>query len=106
LIYYYLLVICSVFHGCYEENSLSLLCFLYLSVAGIWGLLGILLADEPLIPFDYISYADQLQAHRDKLSKLLEGKVSVNPLSMAIQEFSLVAKEAADEAKVSNGFAN
>jgi len=47
-----------------------------------------------------------IQAHRDKLSKLLEGKVSVNPLSMAIQEFSLVAKEAADEAKVSNGFAN
>lgn len=47
-----------------------------------------------------------VQAHRDTLSKLLEEKVSVNPLSMAIQEFTLVAKEAADEAKVSNGFAN
>jgi N-acetylated-alpha-linked acidic dipeptidase len=44
-----------------------------------------------------------IQAHRDKLSKLLEGKVSVNPLSMAIQEFSLVAKEAADEAKKLKG---
>ncbi|VYS60407.1 unnamed protein product [Arabidopsis thaliana] len=75
----------------------------HVAMAGIWGLLGILLADEPLIPFDYISYAEQLQAHRDKLSKLLEGKVSVNPLSMAIQEFSLVAKEAADEAKKLKG---
>lgn len=41
-----------------------------------------------------------VQAHTDTLSNLLEGKVSVNPLNMAIQEFSLVAKEAADEAKV------
>lgn len=47
-----------------------------------------------------------IQVHRDTLSKLLEGKFSVNPLSMAIQEFSLVAKEAADEAKVSSGYAN
>lgn len=47
-----------------------------------------------------------VQAHRDALRKLLERKVSVNPLSVAIQEFSLVAKEAADEAKVSSGFAN
>uniref|UniRef100_A0A1J3K786 glutamate carboxypeptidase II n=1 Tax=Noccaea caerulescens TaxID=107243 RepID=A0A1J3K786_NOCCA len=71
----------------------------HVAIAGIWGLLGLFLADEPLIPFDYTSYAAQLQAHRDALSKLLQGKVSVNPLSMAIQEFSLVAKEASDEAK-------
>ncbi|WZZ81741.1 hypothetical protein YC2023_102313 [Brassica napus] len=59
----------------------------------------IILADEPVLPFNYISYAEQLQAHRDALSKLLQGKASVDPLSMAIQEFSLVAKEAQDEAK-------
>lgn len=41
-----------------------------------------------------------VQAHRDALIKLLEGKVSVDPLSVAIQEFSLVAKEVTDEAKV------
>ena len=35
--------------------------FLYIPVAGIWGLLGIILADEPVLPFDYISYAEQLQ---------------------------------------------
>nr|VDD09874.1 unnamed protein product [Brassica oleracea] len=71
----------------------------HVAMAGIWGLLGIILADEPVLPFDYISYAEQLQAHRDAVSKLLEGKVSVDPLSVAIQEFSLVAKEVADEAK-------
>ncbi|KAF8101897.1 hypothetical protein N665_0201s0204 [Sinapis alba] len=71
----------------------------HVTMAGIWGLLGIILADEPVLPFNYISYAEQLHAHRDALSKLLQGKASVDPLSMAIQEFSLVAKEAADEAK-------
>ncbi|KAJ4870893.1 putative glutamate carboxypeptidase 2 [Raphanus sativus] len=71
----------------------------HVAMAGIWGLLGIILADEPVLPFDYISYAQQLQAHRDTLSKLLEGKVSVDPLSVAIQEFSLVTREVADEAK-------
>ncbi|CAN6977617.1 hypothetical protein IGI04_037558 [Brassica rapa subsp. trilocularis] len=71
----------------------------HVAMAGVWGLLGIILADEPVIPFDYISYAEQLHAHRDALSKLLVGKASVDPLSMAIKEFSLVAKEAKDEAK-------
>ncbi|KAH0928547.1 hypothetical protein HID58_014274 [Brassica napus] len=71
----------------------------HVAMAGIWGLLGIILADEPVLPFDYIAYAEQLQAHRDAVSKLLEGKVSVDPLSAAIQEFSLVAKEVTDEAK-------
>ncbi|CAF2111760.1 hypothetical protein HID58_082229 [Brassica napus] len=71
----------------------------HVAMAGVWGLLGIILADEPVLPFNYISYAEQLQAHRDALSKLLQGKASVDPLSMAIQEFSLVAKEAQDEAK-------
>ncbi|KAJ0245741.1 glutamate carboxypeptidase AMP1 [Hirschfeldia incana] len=72
----------------------------HVAMAGIWGLLGIILADEPVLPFDYLSYAEQLHAHRDALSKLLEGNnVSVDPLSMAIQEFSLAAKEVADEAQ-------
>lgn len=47
-----------------------------------------------------ICFGVMVQAHRDALSKLLEGKVSIDPLSVAIQEFSLVAKEVADEAKV------
>ncbi|CAN8279328.1 unnamed protein product [Cochlearia groenlandica] len=72
----------------------------HVAMAGIWGLLGIILADEPVIPFDYVSYAQQLQAHKDSLSKMFtEGKASLNPLSMAIQEFSTVAKETAEEAK-------
>ncbi|CAH8371650.1 unnamed protein product [Eruca vesicaria subsp. sativa] len=55
----------------------------HVAMAGIWGLLGIILADEPVIP--YISYAEQLQVHRDALSKILQGKAFVDPLSMAIQ---------------------
>lgn len=30
-------------------------------VAGVWGLLGLHLADDPVLPFDYLSYAKQLQ---------------------------------------------
>jgi len=31
------------------------------SVSEIWGLLGLHLADDAVLPFDYLSYATQLQ---------------------------------------------
>lgn len=30
-------------------------------VADVWGLLGLHLADDPILPFNYLSYAAQLQ---------------------------------------------
>ncbi|RZR71165.1 hypothetical protein BHM03_00003932 [Ensete ventricosum] len=40
-----------------------------LSVAELWGLLGLRLADDPVLPFDYLSYSSQLHvaAHSVKL---------------------------------------
>jgi len=35
--------------------------FFVVSVAGIWGLLALHLADESILPFDYHSYVEQLQ---------------------------------------------
>ncbi|XP_010555869.1 PREDICTED: probable glutamate carboxypeptidase 2 [Tarenaya hassleriana] len=75
----------------------------HVAMAGIWGLLGLIIADEPLIPFDYISYADQLKSHRDALSKLLDRINSVNPLTDSIREFCTVAKQVKDEAEKMKG---
>ncbi|KAE8693355.1 putative glutamate carboxypeptidase 2 [Hibiscus syriacus] len=33
----------------------------HVAVAGVWGLLGLHLADDPILPLDYLSYAKQLQ---------------------------------------------
>ena len=35
--------------------------FFIVSVAGIWGLLALHLADESILPFDYLTYVEQLQ---------------------------------------------
>lgn len=47
----------------YKFTDSYLLC-LYVcavSVAGVWGLLALHLADEAILPFYYLSYADQLK---------------------------------------------
>ncbi len=35
--------------------------FCFVTVAGIWGLLALRLADDSILPFNYLSYAEQLQ---------------------------------------------
>lgn len=32
-----------------------------ISVTGIWGLVALRLADDPILPFNYLSYANELQ---------------------------------------------
>lgn len=71
----------------------------HVAVAGIWGLLALHLADDSILPFNYISYADQLQSHKDALCSLLDGNVSLDPLAAAIQELLFAAKKADNEAK-------
>ncbi|XP_059427921.1 probable glutamate carboxypeptidase AMP1 isoform X2 [Corylus avellana] len=72
----------------------------HVAVAGIWGLLALHLADDSIIPFNYLSYAEQLQAYKDALSKVLNGGVSLYPLTTSIQELASAAKEAEAEAKI------
>lgn len=94
------------------------------SVTEIWGLLGLRLADDSIIPFNYLSYAEQLQVYlssiakhtciiivylifpyfgqvyNDKLFNLLDKQISLNPLNASIQEFASAAKEANVESNV------
>ncbi|KAL1821182.1 hypothetical protein ACET3Z_016051 [Daucus carota] len=71
----------------------------HMAVAGIWGLLALHLADDPIIPFNYLSYASQLKDYTSILSNLLEVSISLYPITAAIQEFEAAAKKAEDEAK-------
>ncbi|MBA0846577.1 hypothetical protein Goshw_004089 [Gossypium schwendimanii] len=95
-------------------------------VAGVWGLLGLHLADDPVLPLDYLSYAKQLQVwgysllmfvdivkcsqpfplllffykeYKDAFSRVLDGNISLTPLAASIQEFTSAAKQASEETK-------
>ncbi|KAF8403422.1 hypothetical protein HHK36_011525 [Tetracentron sinense] len=72
----------------------------HVAVAGLWGLLALHLADDPILPFNYLSYAAQLQEHTHVLSNLLDGSVSLlQPITTSIQELISAAKEVEEEAK-------
>ncbi|KAG6693924.1 hypothetical protein I3842_09G025100 [Carya illinoinensis] len=72
----------------------------HVAVAGIWGILALHLADDSILPFNYLSYADQLQGYKNILSNFLDGSVSLHPLTTSIQELAYAAKEAENEAKI------
>ncbi|KAL4576837.1 hypothetical protein LXL04_012937 [Taraxacum kok-saghyz] len=71
----------------------------HMAVAGVWGLLGLHLADDPILPFNYLSYAAQLQNYTHSLHKLVERDVSLHPITSAIQELEDAAKQVEDEIK-------
>ncbi|KAK7345192.1 hypothetical protein VNO77_15758 [Canavalia gladiata] len=71
----------------------------HVAVAGIWGLLALRLADDSIIPFNYLSYADQLQVYNNILSNMLDKQITLHPLTASIQEFASAAKEVNDESK-------
>ncbi|GAB2272544.1 hypothetical protein Dimus_007367 [Dionaea muscipula] len=64
----------------------------HVAVAGLWGLLALHLADEPILPFSYISYATELQAYISTLKVLLDGSATVEPLTISLEHFSTAAK--------------
>ncbi|KAL0337099.1 UNVERIFIED_CONTAM: putative glutamate carboxypeptidase AMP1 [Sesamum calycinum] len=70
----------------------------HVTVAGIWGLIALHLADDPILPFNYLSYATELQEYKNVLTTLL-GTISLDPIAAAIQEFIAAANETEEEAK-------
>ncbi|XP_077240866.1 peptidase M28 family protein [Tasmannia lanceolata] len=71
----------------------------HVAVAGIWGLLALHLADDPILPFEYLSYATQLQEHMEALSVLLDTGISLHSINSSIQELVDAANGAKMEAK-------
>ncbi|CAJ1880867.1 unnamed protein product [Sphenostylis stenocarpa] len=71
----------------------------HVAVTGVWGLLALHLAGDPILPFNYVSYANELQLYKNILSNLIDQKISLHPLILSIEEFASAAKEADDELK-------
>ncbi|MCL7032661.1 hypothetical protein MKW94_020687 [Papaver nudicaule] len=71
----------------------------HVTVTGIWGLLALHLADDPILPFDYPAYATKLQDHASALESLLGSDLNLRPITSAIQEFSFAAKAVEMEVK-------
>ncbi|XP_038905595.1 probable glutamate carboxypeptidase AMP1 [Benincasa hispida] len=71
----------------------------HVTVGSIWGLLALRLSDDLILPFSYVSYANQLQAYQDTLNDVLDGSVSLHTLSTSIQELKSAAQEIENEAK-------
>ncbi|XP_031474368.1 probable glutamate carboxypeptidase AMP1 [Nymphaea colorata] len=71
----------------------------HVAVSGIWGLLALRLADDPVLPFDYLSYASQLEKHTKALEEIVARNVSLEPITGAVKELSAAASIASVEAK-------
>ncbi|KAK2988846.1 hypothetical protein RJ640_020210 [Escallonia rubra] len=71
----------------------------HVAVTEVWGLLALHLADDPVLPFNYLSYSAQLQSYTNVLRSMLEGLISLHPITDAIRQFEAAAKEADEESK-------
>ncbi|KAL1566069.1 glutamate carboxypeptidase II [Salvia divinorum] len=71
----------------------------HVTVTGIWGLVALRLADDPILPFNYLSYSAELQEYKNALNALMGESISLDPLAAAIEDFTAAANEADGEIK-------
>eukprot|EP01018_Ginkgo_biloba_P010498 Gb_39263 [translate_table: standard] len=73
----------------------------HVAVSAIWGLLALRLADDRVIPFDYHEYAEELQSYARNLQESISTSdgITMEPIWLAIKEFSDAANKAAQEAE-------
>ncbi|XP_042041811.1 probable glutamate carboxypeptidase AMP1 [Salvia splendens] len=71
----------------------------HVTVTGIWGLVALRLADDPILPFNYLSYAAELQEYKNALNALVGESISLDPLTAAVEDFTTAAYEADGEIK-------
>ncbi|KAI4380007.1 hypothetical protein MLD38_006241 [Melastoma candidum] len=66
----------------------------HVAVASIWGLVALRLADDEILPFNYVSYATELKNGAKELEDRISDKgVDVNPLLKAIEELQGAANK-------------
>ncbi|XP_058115524.1 probable glutamate carboxypeptidase LAMP1 [Magnolia sinica] len=76
----------------------------HVAVASIWGLVALKLADEEFLPFDYVSYASELQRSTKELENEILGKlISLSPLYKSIEELNKAATKINDQRKALEG---
>ncbi|KAI4341306.1 hypothetical protein MLD38_026042 [Melastoma candidum] len=71
----------------------------HVAAAEIWGLLALRLADDPILPFNYIAYVTQLQRYVDILQSTLDQAISLHPLTSSMELLESAARDATEEAQ-------
>ncbi|GJN23074.1 hypothetical protein PR202_gb10691 [Eleusine coracana subsp. coracana] len=72
----------------------------HLAITEIWGLLALRLADDPVLPFDYQTYASQIQEHTNAITVVMNNSRLVNLMNECISDLSRAAMEILKEAKL------
>ncbi|TKY44556.1 glutamate carboxypeptidase 2 [Spatholobus suberectus] len=64
----------------------------HVAAASVWGLVALWLADEEILPFDYLSYAKELQLSVEKLEDEISNKdINLSPIFKSIKELEKAA---------------
>uniref|UniRef100_A0A2P2LPN3 glutamate carboxypeptidase II n=1 Tax=Rhizophora mucronata TaxID=61149 RepID=A0A2P2LPN3_RHIMU len=72
----------------------------HIAVASIWGLVALRLADEEILPFNYLNYAYELQESAKDLEDEILGKgISLTPLFKSIEDLKKAAIKVHEERK-------
>ncbi|GAA0168860.1 metalloprotease [Lithospermum erythrorhizon] len=71
----------------------------HVAVTGVWGLLALRLADDPILPFNYSTYAEELQVYASTMSNLLGNEISLRSIFVAIEDLICAAKQMQEEIK-------
>lgn len=72
----------------------------HVAVASVWGLVALRLADEEILPFDYQSYATELQKSTKDLEDEISHKgINLSPLFKSINELSKAATKINNQKK-------
>ncbi|RLN24743.1 putative glutamate carboxypeptidase 2 [Panicum miliaceum] len=72
----------------------------HVAAASIWGMMALRLANDEIIPFNYMSYASELEAYTKVLENGLKGTtVTCSPLYNSIKDLRTAATKANNEQK-------
>ncbi|CAO1945922.1 unnamed protein product [Urochloa humidicola] len=72
----------------------------HVAAASIWGMMALRLADDEVIPFNYMSYSTELEAYTKVIEKEVKGiAVTCSPLYNSIKDLRTAATEVNNEQK-------
>ncbi|CAN0900047.1 Probable glutamate carboxypeptidase LAMP1 [Linum grandiflorum] len=71
----------------------------HVAVASIWGYLALRLADDEILPFNYIPYAKELKKSAKELEDVVSSKITVVPLLKSIDTLTKAATKVNNEIK-------
>ncbi|KAH7661619.1 N-acetylated-alpha-linked acidic dipeptidase protein [Dioscorea alata] len=64
----------------------------HVALAEVWGLLALRLADDAVLPFNYLSYAAQVQDHTSALGAWLDDGISLQAINRSLLQLTAAAK--------------